>query len=371
MSALQDRVLGGLLGAALGDALGGPVEGLHHAEITRRHGRVTGPMPYDRDIADHGPFTLSAGSWTDDTRMSLLHVDAVLASGGDVTAGDLGAVLVGAHAAASSALERGFLEEYALAALHRERKLVFGGHPTNGAVMGNVALGLLHPCDPAAAFATAYELAFLTDGYAKESAAVAAACVAAALRPGARPREVVDEALEVALAWRREGPLWQRTVATREWARFEGLPNHLLVRGALEVLDAHGGDLVAATPALYERLLVSPLGSEAGQTLAVALAAWVAADGDPRETVLGAVAYGRDCDSYAAVAGGIVGAQHGASALPQDWVAVVLTANDGDGLLRRAADLAALVERRHAARGRVHAGVEALRAGPSPTGPPS
>ncbi len=87
--------------------------------------------------------------------MSLLHVDAILAAGGEATAGDLGAVLVGAHAAASTELERGFLEEYSLKALHGRRKLLFGGHPTNGAVMGNVAAGLLHPCDPAAAFATA------------------------------------------------------------------------------------------------------------------------------------------------------------------------------------------------------------------------
>jgi len=92
----------------------------------------------------------------------------------------------------------------------------------------------------------------------------------------------------------------------------------------------------------------------------VALAAFVAADGDPRETVLGAVAYGRDCDSYAAVAGGIAGAQAGAEALPQDWVATVLAANDGDALLSRAASLAALVEQRHAVCRSVLARVDAL-----------
>ncbi len=180
------------------------------------------------------------------------------------------------------------------------------------------------------------------------------------MRPGAVPREVVEVALEVALGFRREGDLWPRTVATRDWARFEGLPNHQLVRGALAVLDVHSGDLTAATPTLYEKLLVSPLGSEAGQTLAVALAAWVAADGDPRESILGAVNYGRDCDSYAAVAGGIAGAQHGAAVLPVDWVATVLTANDGDGLRRRAAALSSLVAARHADRARVHADVDAL-----------
>lgn len=363
-SALDDRILGGLLGAALGDAVGGPVEGQPHTEIAAVHGRVTGPLPYDRDVGDHGPWTLHAGSWTDDTRMSLLHVDAILAAGGAVSAGDLGAVLVGAHAAASTALERGFLEEYALKALHGRRKLIFGGHPTNGAVMGNVSAGLLHPCDPAAAFATAYELAFITNGYAKESAAIAAACVAGAMRPGAVHREVVEQALDVALAFRREGDLWPRTVATRDWARFEGLPNHLLVREALSVLDAHGGDLVAVTPTLYERMLVSPLGSEAGQTLAVALAAWVAADGDPRESILGAVNYGRDCDSYATVVGGIAGAQHGAAALPADWVATVLAANDGPGLCRRAEALSALVARRHAGRARVQTDVDVLLSSP-------
>ncbi len=111
-------------------------------------------------------------------------------------------------------------------------------------------------------------------------------------------------------------------------------------------------------------MLVSPLGSEAGQTLAIALAAWVAADGDPRESILGAVNYGRDCDSYATVAGGIAGAQHGAAALPADWVSTVLGANDGAGLRRRAEALSRLVASRHAEQARVHADVDALLSNP-------
>lgn len=54
--------------------------------------------------------------------------------------------------------------------------------------------------------------------------------------------------------------------------------------------------MFAVRSEFYDRLLVSPVGSEAGQTLAVALGMLVAADGDYRTTVLGAVNYGRDND---------------------------------------------------------------------------
>ncbi len=59
--------------------------------------------------------------------MSLLHVDAILAAGGAVSAGDLGAVLVGAHAAASTALECGFVVVLGLMGVVGGGLVLFGG----------------------------------------------------------------------------------------------------------------------------------------------------------------------------------------------------------------------------------------------------
>src|ERR1051325_6218345 len=42
----------------------------------------------------------------------------------------------------------------------RGEKLIFAGEPTNGAIMMNSPIGLIHACQPAAAFANAFELSF-------------------------------------------------------------------------------------------------------------------------------------------------------------------------------------------------------------------
>ncbi len=358
-SALFSKIYGGLIGAAVGDALGGPVEGLDYPEIERLHGRVERMLPYDKAPSEHGQFTNEAGSYTDDTRISLIHCQAILATGGDVTRGDLARAITDYHYQNPGRLERAFIEEYHLKGFYGARKLLYGGQPTNGAIMGNTPLGLLHPADPRAALEVAFELAYITDGYAKESSAIAAAAVAGAMRPGATPKGLIDEAFAAATWFRREGPWWRETIENFAWARFEGRPNQELVGAALEIAERHG-DVFAVRSEFYDRLLVSPVGSEAGQTLAVALGMLVAADGDYRTTVLGAVNYGRDNDSYAAVAGGIAGALNGVDAIPEEWIEAVRAANPPPDLRDVALELTELAASRHGRAKRDLADVEGL-----------
>jgi len=63
------------------------------------------------------------------------------------------------------------------------------------------------------------------------------------------------------------------------------------------------------------------------ELLPVALAMVYKAKGDLREAVIGAVNFGRDCDSIAAVTGEICGALKGISDVPGDWVSVIKEAN--------------------------------------------
>jgi ADP-ribosylglycohydrolase len=51
----------------------------------------------------------------------------------------------------------------------------------------------------------------------------------------------------------------------------------------------------------------------------IALAMFVVTAGDPVQTILGGVNYGRDCDSIAGMGGAVAGALRGLDALPEAW----------------------------------------------------
>ncbi len=340
-TALFDRVYASLLAGAIGDAMGGAVEGLDYREIASRWGRVDTFLPYEREPSYHGAFSRVAGTYTDDTRLRLL-LSRTIAEIGDLpTRGEFARAIVAAYHAASSELERGFLEEYALKAIHGPEKLIFAGEPTNGAIMMNAPVGLVCAGAPDEAFAAAYELAFLTDGYAKHSAAAMAAAVAAAMRPQATVESVCDAAMNALAAHRNrlEGPYfkgWQKRYS----------PNERAAEAALSIARRRR-DVFALPEDLYAAMQRGPLFSEASQTLAVALAMFVAADGNLRLTILGCVNYGRDNDSYASVAGGLAGALHGTAVVPPEWIPPVISANPSPDLREVARGLCQVIAARH------------------------
>ncbi|MBI3963356.1 MAG: ADP-ribosylglycohydrolase family protein [Deinococcus sp.] len=346
-SALFAKIYGCLLGGAIGDAMGGPVEGWNYQQIQERYGHLDRLLPYEKEPAEHNHWAKQAGAYTDDTRLKHVLCQCILERGDVPERGDFVKALADYYYSHDKPIERGFIEEYFLKSLYGARKLIYGGHPTNGAIMMNSPLGLIHACRPRQAFATAFELAFITDGYAKESAAIAAAAVATAMRPDATVDSIIDEALEAAAWHRREGPLWPVQLEKFPWARFEGRPNQMLISFALEAARKHR-DVFAIREELYQKLQVSPVGSEAGQTLAVALAMFVAAQGDFRQTIIGAVNYGRDNDSYATVAGAIAGAYSSVAAIPNDWIQTVRAANPEPDMRQLAVKLTELVARNHA-----------------------
>lgn len=354
-SDLFDKIHAAMLAGAIGDAMGGPVEGWHYEEIVERHGVVDELLPYDDPPDYHAHFSTRRGAYTDDTRLKHILCQAILDRAALPTRGDLVRAVVEAYYAAETELERGFLEEYALAGLYREEKLIWGGQPTNGFIMMNAPLGLICPSDPERAFALSYQLDFISDGYAKYSSAIAGAGVSAAMSPGATVESVVDEALAACQAHRVEGDL------TRRWHWYEHVfqLNERLVRTAVEIAESHD-DVFSVRPAYYEALQVGPLGSEAAQTLAVALGMLVAAKGDLPETLIGCVNYGRDNDSYAAVAGAIAGAMHGTGAIPSRWRERVERANPEPAIEDLSLSLARAVRERQRGVRRISAQVDRL-----------
>lgn len=339
---LFDKIHAALLAGAIGDAMGGPVEGWPYERIAATHGVVDTLLPYDFPPDYHNHFATAPGSVTDDTRLKHLLCQAILARGDLPQRGDLVRTIVDAYHAATTDLERGFLEEYALGGLYGESKLIWGGQMTNGFLMANAPLGLICPCDPETAFALSFDVDFIGDGYAKYSAAIAAAAVAASICPGATPLAVVEAALAACQAHRVEGEL------TRTWRWYAHVfqLNERLVNIAVEIALRHN-DVFSLRAEYYENLHVSALGSEAAQTLAVALGMLVAAGGDLRQTIIGCVNYGRDNDSYASVAGAIAGALHGTSAIPAGWRATVEAANPDPDMRSLALGLTQVALKRH------------------------
>ncbi len=340
-SLLFDKIHASLLAGAIGDAMGGPVEGLDYTQIQEEYGVVDTLLPYSRPPDYHSQFRNVAGSVTDDTRLNLILCQAIQAGGDLPLRGDFIKALTDAYYASNTDLWRGFLEEYVLGGLYGEEKLIWGGQPTNGFIMANSPLGLVCPCDPQTAFQLSYQLDFISDGYARYSSAIAAAAVAAAFRPGIDVAAVIGEALSAARAHRREGKL------TRQWKWYEHVfrLNERLIEAAVEIAGRYN-DILAVRAEFYERLNAGPLGSEAAQSLAVALGMLVAAKGDLAQTIIGCVNYGRDNDSYACIAGSIAGALGGTSAIPHDWRAGVERANPEIDFQLNASNLAAVVTRR-------------------------
>ncbi|MGW4997527.1 ADP-ribosylglycohydrolase family protein [Streptomyces hydrogenans] len=367
---LDDRITGSLLGAAVGDALGGPVEGYTPEQIAERHGgRVTGVVgPWNGDswrtARPIAPYHKGDGHVTDDTLMTHALIRVY-----ETVRGHLDAYAVADHLvpelmgspvwipeleAEALPLQRIFLAEKWLVARlhygHHDPREAGAGNIVNcGAAMYMAPVGLVNAADPHGAYAEALDIAGAhQSSYGREAAGVFAAAVAAACVPGATPRTVVDTALALAKDGTRAAIEAVAEVADRH-RDFESALVPL--RKAVAPYDSVGPDY--RNPGLDAR---RPSRLHSIEELPIALGMLLVGEGDYRRTVLGAVNYGRDCDSIATMAGAVAGALHGEAAVPAEWVKRVAEASRLD-LHAPAAALAAVAHEvfaRDIARRRAH-----------------
>ncbi|CAL9420983.1 ADP-ribosylglycohydrolase family protein [Streptomyces sp. enrichment culture] len=338
-ASLDERVTGALVGAAVGDALGGPVEGYSPEQILERHGGrvhgVVGPWNGDawRTARPLAPYHKGDGHVTDDTLMT----HALVRVYGTVR-DHLDAYAVAEHLvpdlithprwipeleAEALPLQRVFLaEKWLVARLHYghvdPREAGTGNIVNCGAAMYMTPVGLVNAANPAAAYAEALDVAGAhQSSYGREAAGVLAAAVAAACVPGATPQSVVAAALSLAKDGTRAAIEAVCEVAARH-SEFESALAPL--RAAVAPYDTVGPDYRA--PSLGAR---RPSRLHAIEELPVALGMLLVSGGDFRHAVLGAVNYGRDCDSIATMAGALAGAL--GSPVPEDWAKTVAEAS--------------------------------------------
>ncbi|MEU0386461.1 ADP-ribosylglycohydrolase family protein [Streptomyces chartreusis] len=339
IATLDERITGALVGAAVGDALGGPVEGYSPEQILERHGGrvhgIVGPWHGDdwRTARPLAPYHKGDGHVTDDTLMThaLIRVYARVRD-------HLDAYAIADHLVPDLMTEPRWIPELETEALplHRvflaEKWLVtrihYGhadpreagtGNIVNcGAAMYMTPAGLVNAANPRAAYAEALDIAGAhQSSYGREAAGVLAAAVAAACSPGATPDSVVSTCLSLA----KDGTRTAIERVCEEASRHPDFESALgPLREAVAPYDTVGPDYRA--PSLGAR---RPSRLHAIEELPVALGMLLVARGDFRHAVLGAVNYGRDCDSIATMAGALAGAL--GSPIPEDWAKTVAEAS--------------------------------------------
>ncbi|MFJ6717184.1 MULTISPECIES: ADP-ribosylglycohydrolase family protein [unclassified Streptomyces] len=376
---LDDRAAGCLVGAAVGDALGGPVEGWSPDRIVERHGGrvhgIVGPWYEDwRTARPIAPYHKGDGHVTDDTLMTHALVRVY-----EAVRDHLDAYAVAEHLvpdlmtnprwipeleAEALPLQRIFLaEKWIVTRLHYAhadpREAGTGNIVNCGAAMYMAPVGLVNAGHPRAAYAEALDVAGAhQSSYGREAAGVFAAAVAAACVPGATAGSVVDTAVSLAKDGTRAAIEAVRDVA-RGYRDFESALVPL--REAVAPYDSVGPDY--REPSLGAR---RPSRLHSIEELPIALGMLLVADGAYEGAVLGAVNYGRDCDSTATMAGALAGALGGIAVVPEAWAKQVAEASRLD-LHAPAAALAAVAREvfsRDRSRRRAHEAAFTSIAGP-------
>lgn len=284
-----DRSLGALLGLATGDALGAPVEGLPAAAIRERHGTLT-------EMVGGGHLGLRPGQGTDDTEMAICLARALIASGGfdpSVTMGEylqwFRADPVGIGRTLAGVLERVDAGTPVADAAREQHEAAGGLSAGNGALMRTTPIAIAFAGNDAGLRDATLEDAALThyDPLAGKAALLHNQVISWALTRGP----------DAALAELRETSWLDERIEDVAVSASAGVRDHA-ERRAVE-----GGAFVLAS-------------------LAVGLAAYFSAESF-EEGLVWAVNIGGDTDTNGAVAGALLGARFGASAIPERWLAAL------------------------------------------------
>ena len=339
---LYDKVLGMLVGSAIGDAMGAPTEMWPRDAIQLEYGFVQDLDSMVREVSPEGIWkaNLPAGGTTDDTRWKNLTVDYLLSQKSEsLDSKAFASHLLKTYRGSLDKLkktkgtdvepfenalqEANWLSEWAkVASPYLEDNLggyadslskFYGGEMVCAGLLYAPSLGAFFPGNPNKAYQEAYKLSIFDLGYARDLTALAAAMTAAGMAPKAS-----QDSLLATLRLDPEGYFQSRLV---------GRTSHKLLKDALTIvreankLDSLPSRLALGNPALvyaYNELdrRQQDMPFHAGEIYQQALTAMLFTDFDFMGTLTFLTNYGRDNDTTASLAGGILGAWYGYGKLP-------------------------------------------------------
>ena len=346
---LFDKIKGCLYGGAIGDALGAPAEWHYPDEIKERYGFIT-------DFVENwdGPNDIGKGDgrYTDDSHMVQLLSRAYIEKDGHMDSYEFAKRIIPLIADESRwipefgknapLLERLFYpEKWLFMRLHlanaNPREGGKGNMVNCGAAMYASPVGIVNAGDPISAYKEAVDIfSAHQHSYGLEAAGVMAACTAEAFRSEATTGSIIDIALSLA----KDGTYDAIKAVVDGAKKFKNWKNAIgPLRDIIRPYDGSAefrkerGDGTNNWRSSREHSI---------EELPIALAFIVIADGKFEESIFGSANYGRDNDSIAGMAGGIMGALNGAQKIRNDWIETINRSNRID-LDPLAEDLYALV----------------------------
>jgi ADP-ribosylglycohydrolase len=298
---LSDRALGALYGLAIGDALGMPTQELDR----KRAAQIIGSPPSFRDGPADNPISrgLPAGTVTDDTTQCLVIARLLISGRGTIEPQKLADALVVweremAESGRSELLGPSTKKALAAVTAGQDPRLTGRTGTTNGAAMRITPVGIataVEPLERLIAAVVAADVVTHDTPIAHAGAAAVAAVVSAGV-DGATFEQAAPHAIRAA-----------------DHFGFAGLFEEALRMDSLDALVERFGTGVETAASVPTAFGVANLNR-----------------GDAWEACARAAGLGGDADTMAALAGAMVGATTGLTALPEGAVRKVREVNDLD-----------------------------------------
>jgi ADP-ribosylglycohydrolase len=349
---LTDRITGALYGVAVGEAMGAPQEGMPPEEVQSKYldWSFLEFIPPRRPNGGKGD-----GHITDDTLMTEALMRAYTRSGDHLDAygfrdfllPEVTQTIVWVPERKQEMAIIGRLnpiEKYAVLRLNDlgvwPRIAGSGGVVNCGVAMYVMPVGAVNAGDPAAAYLEAAAIgAAESESYGVEAAGALAAAYAAAFAPGSSIESVLSAAQKL---------IRLDTESLRQRRAGRSLTMWSLYRD--NTIDAVKATLDATDPsddvqafARKVRAAYLPYETASIEEVPAAFAAFKYGQGDFIRTIKAAVMYGRDNDSIAGMACGLLGAMRGAGVIPEQLRAAADKSNRRD-FTRQAREFAQVVK---------------------------